>query len=71
MIGMIVMNVVKKTQLMLYSLSVFKGILNRSVPKAYCELLSSIEKEPDEFLKAYGNFYSIISERGCSDKFAY
>ena len=65
------MNVVKKTQLMLYSLSVFKGILNRSVPKAYCELLSSIEKEPDEFLKAYGNFYSIISERGCSDKFAY
>lgn len=45
--------------------------MKRSVPKAYYNLLLSLEKEPDEFLNAYGDFYSLISERGCSDKLAY
>ncbi len=71
MIGMIEMNKVKKTRMLLSSLSVFRGILNRSVPKAYYRLLSSLEKEPDEFLSAYGDFYSLISERSCSDRLAY
>ncbi|MCD8025712.1 MAG: ATP-binding protein [Clostridiales bacterium] len=65
------MNKVKKTRMLLSSLSVFRGILNRSVPKAYYRLLSSLEKEPDEFLSAYGDFYSLISERSCSDRLAY
>lgn len=61
----------KKTRMLLSSLSVFRGILNRSVPKAYYKLLSSLDKQPDEFLNAYGDFYSLISERGCSDRLAY
>lgn len=56
---------------MLSSLSVFRGILNRSVPKSYYNLLLSLNKEPDEFLRAYGEFYSLVSERGCSDRLAY
>lgn len=65
------MNNVNKTKLLLSSLSVFKGIMKRSVPKAYYNLLLSLEKEPIEFLNAYGDFYSLISERGCSDSLAY
>lgn len=65
------MNNVNKTKLLLSSLSVFRGIMKRSVPKAYYNLLLSLEKEPDEFLNAYGDFYSLISERGCSDRLAY
>ena len=29
------------------------------------------EKTPEEFLSAYGRFYSLICERGCSDRLAY
>lgn len=65
------MNNVEKTRLMLSSLSVFRGIMGRSVPKAYYNLLLALDKQPDEFLNAYGEFYSLISERGCSDKLAY
>lgn len=65
------MNNVAKTRLMMSSLSVFRGIMKRSVPKAYYNLLLSLDKQPDEFLKAYGEFYSLVSERGCSDHLAY
>lgn len=65
------MNNVTKTRLMLSSLSVFRGIMKRSVPKAYYNLLLSLDKQPDEFLRAYGEFYSLVSERGCSDRLAY
>ncbi len=65
------MNNITKTRLMLSSLSVFRGILDRSVPNAYYRLLLSLDKQPDDFLKAYGDFYSLISERGCSDSLAY
>lgn len=65
------MNNVTKTRLMLSSLSVFRGIMKRSVPKSYYNLLLSLNKQPDEFLRAYGEFYSLVSERGCSDRLAY
>lgn len=65
------MNNVNKTRLLLSSLSVFRGILKRSVPKSYYNLLLSLDKEPDEFLKAYGEFFSLISERNCSNNLAY
>lgn len=65
------MNNVTKTRLMLSSLSVFRGIMKRSVPKSYYDLLLSLNKQPDEFLRAYGEFYSLVSERGCSDRLAY
>ncbi len=65
------MNNVTKVRYSLSSLSVFRGILNRSVPKAFLELLNSLENLPEDFLATYGRFYSLISERGCSDKLAY
>lgn len=65
------MNNVNKTKFLLSSLSVFRGIMKRSVPKAFYNLLLSLEKKPDEFLNAYGDFYSLISERNCSDRLAY
>lgn len=71
MIGMMRMNKVQTIQLQLASLSVFRGILNRSVPRAFYRLLCSLECEPREFLERYGEFYSLICERGCADKLAY
>ena len=65
------MNKTKKALLLFSSLSIFKGILSRSVPKAFYNLLLSTEKEPVEFLNAYGDFYSLLSQRGYCDNFAY
>ncbi len=65
------MNKTKKALLLFSSLSIFKGILDRSVPKAFYNLLLSAEKEPVEFLNAYGDFYSLLSSRNYSDNFAY
>ena len=65
------MNKVELTRLRIASLSVFRGILTRSVPRAFYRLLSSLDKPPEQFLECYGEFYSLISERGCSDKLAY
>lgn len=65
------MNNVNRTKLLLSSLSVFRGIMKRSVVKAYYKLLLSLDSEPDEFLNAYGDFYSLISERGYSNRLAY
>lgn len=45
--------------------------MKRSVVKAYYKLLLSLDSEPDEFLNAYGDFYSLISERGFSNRLAY
>lgn len=65
------MNNVNRTKLLFSSLSVFRGIMKRSVVKAYYKLLLSLDSEPDEFLNAYGDFYSLISERGFSNRLAY
>ena len=66
-----IMNKAKEILFSLSSLSIFRGILNRSVPKAYYKLLNSMDKKPEEFLNAYGEFFSLISERGCSNRLAY
>lgn len=60
-----------KAYLMMKSLSVYRGILQRSVIKGYMKLLESIEAEPKVFLDAYGEFFSLLSQRGVSDRLAY
>ena len=65
------MNNVNKCKMLLSSLSVFRGIMNRSVPNAFYELLLSLDKKPEEFLGAYGKLCSMLCERGCADKFAF
>lgn len=56
-----------KAYLLLNSLSVFRGVLGRSVMKSFLNLLSSMQKQPSEFLSAYGQFYSLLCERGFAD----
>lgn len=55
----------------LCSLSVFRGILERSVVKGYYKLLKNVNSEPEEFLNAYGEFYSLLCERGVAGNLAY
>ena len=65
------MNKTEKSLFLLSSLSVYKGILNRTVPGAFYRLLQAYEKPPVDFLNAYGEFFSLLSRRGYSDSFAY
>ena len=65
------MKQVEMIRLRLASLSVFRGILRRSVPGAFYRLLSAMDSTPDVFLETYGEFYSLIAERGCADRLAY
>lgn len=58
-------------KLNLSALSVFRGILNRSVPAAFYRLLCSADDSPEEFLRRYGEFFSLLCERGSSDRLAY
>ncbi|MGN1138023.1 MAG: ATP-binding protein, partial [Ruminococcus sp.] len=58
-----------KAYLLLNSLSVFRGVQNRSIVKGYMNLLGSMDKCPDEFLSAYGEFYSLLCVRKVEDNF--
>ena len=71
MIGLMKMNQVQTIRFRLSALSIFRGILDRSVPQAFLRLLDALDDPPSEFLRRYGAFYSLISERGCSDRLAY
>ncbi len=64
------MNATKEAALLMSSLSIFHGIMERTVPKAYYELLCSVEKDVFTFAKAWGNFFSLLCDRGCADHFA-
>ena len=65
------MTQVENIRCRLASLSVFRGILGRSVPRAFYRLLCSLHRPPEEFLEAYGSFFSLLCERGCSDSLAH
>lgn len=63
-----------KSQRALYllsSLSIYRGITKRSVVQGYIKLLSVMDKAPQEFLNAYGEFYSLLSSRNMSDRLLY
>lgn len=64
------MNATKEAALMMSSLSIYKGILNRTVPKAYFKLLRSIDKPVFEFTQAWGDFFSLLCDRGYADSLA-
>jgi len=65
------MNKTDKAYLMMNSLSVYRGILGRSVIKGYMNLLKNREASPEVFLGAYGEFFSLLAERRVTDKLAY
>jgi len=64
------MNKMKQAAMEMASLSIYKGILNRTVPKAFYQLLWSADKSEQEFLNAWGNFFAVLCERGCSENLA-
>lgn len=64
------MNEMKRAAMKMASLSIYKGILNRTVPKAFYRLLWSCDKTEQEFLTAWGNFFAVLCERGCSESLA-
>ena len=64
------MTKIYKTLLLMNSLTVYRGILERSVIKSYMKLLSRADKPAEEFLSAYGEFYSTLSDRDITDNLA-
>lgn len=70
MVVIFMMNQTEKVLMSLSSLSVYRGVLNRSVPKSFYKLLKASKENAESFLKAYGQFFALLSERGYSDKFA-
>lgn len=58
-------------KLLLSSLSVYKNVLNHSLPKAFYKLLCLRDSRPDEFLKAYGQLYYTLCRKGCSTNLAF
>lgn len=65
------MNEPRTVQLKLSALSVFRGIMRRSVPQAFYRLLCALDSAPADFLRAYGAFFALLSERGCTGRLAY
>ena len=61
------MNFVKEAALKMASLSIYKGILNRTVPAAFYRLLWAADSTEQEFLTAWGNFFAVLCERGYSE----
>lgn len=60
------MDITKTYALLLSSLSVYQGVMDRSVPKAFYRLLCAHSAPPAEFLTAWGAFTALLCERGCS-----
>ena len=60
----------KEAILLMSSLSIYKGILNRSVAKSYYRLLSALDKDIFEFCNAWGEFFSVLCDKECSESFA-
>ena len=60
----------KEAVLLMSSLSIYKGILNRSVAKSYYRLLSSLDKDILEFCNAWGEFFAVLCDKECSESFA-
>lgn len=61
----------ERASLLLSSLSIYKGVLTRSVPQALYRLISSVNEKPQDFLMAYGDFYRLLCERKCSNNLCY
>lgn len=57
-------------RLKLSSLSIFRGVLTHSIPQAFYRLLLSLDESPEDFLRCYGAFFALLSERGCADRLA-
>jgi predicted AAA+ superfamily ATPase len=64
------MNQLKLAAMKMASLSIYKGILNRTVPRSFYRLLWAADKSEEEFLNAWGSFVAVLCERGYSENLA-
>ena len=72
------MHTIQEAAMGMASLSIYKGILDRTVPGAFYRLLkagckcaaSGKEKHRLAFLEAWGSFFAVLCRRGFSDSFA-
>lgn len=58
------MTTTKEAALLMSSLSIYRGIMNRTVPAAFYRLLCAYDKPVIEFAKAWGEFFELLSDRG-------
>ncbi len=65
------MNKTKLTAMLLSSLSVYKGVKNRSIFGAYYRLITALDDPVGSFLEKWGDFVSLLYERGYSERLAY
>lgn len=61
------MDITERYALLLSALSIYQGVLNRSVPKAYYRLLCCHNAPPAKFLEAWGAFTSLLYARGYAE----
>lgn len=64
------MNPVKKAVWLFSAISIYKGMLNRSVVSAFVRLLKKNEAPPQEFLSAWAQFFHVLSEKGHTESFS-
>lgn len=64
------MNKAKEAAMLMSSLSIYRGIMQRTVPGAFYDLLCAMRMPNEIFLKAWGRFFALLSERGYSDSLA-
>lgn len=64
------MNKTKEAAMLMSSLSVYRGIMNRTVPAALYRLLCSEKKPVHDLLRAWGDFAGLLYERGYADSLA-
>ena len=61
------MNKTMEAALLLSSLSVYRGVLKRTVTGAYYRLLCAYDKPAGEFLRAWGEFFALLCDRNYAD----
>ncbi len=64
------MNATKEAALMMSSLSIYKGLLSRTVGAAYFRLLSAQAKPVYEFAQAWGDFFSLLCDKEAVGNFS-
>lgn len=64
------MNATKEAALLMSSLSIYRGVMDRTIVKAFFHLISSVSKPVYEFTAAWGNFFSALCDKNCTDNFS-
>ena len=67
---MMKMDKAARAAMLMSSLSVYSGVLGRTVAKAFYRLLCARNSPPKEFLEAWSDFFRLLCERGYSETFA-